>query len=200
MKARILKSPYGGVTAGTVGDIITITDGGALIEVDGTFTMAGANPSEEPGKRQLHFDRGEFERLAETVGSMLAWQGMFLQGWNLMATAAHSNAVTKGFWLNSDKLQSLASAHELGDFCRKVIASNKRDLMHAELGEACEADRTDAPSTKIPGFTEQEEELADVVIRLGDFSAKYGLRVGEAVLAKMGMNAGRPQMHGGKAY
>ena len=41
-------------------------------------------------------------------------------------------------------------------------------------------------------------ELADVVIRIFDYSGKHGLDLGSAILQKMAFNAGRAAMHGGK--
>ena len=74
-------------------------------------------------------------------------------------------------------------------------------LMHSELSEALEADRHgNPPDDKIPNYTGLEAELADVMIRILDFAEGEGLDVIGAMLAKAEMNAGRPFMHGGKAY
>jgi hypothetical protein len=73
-------------------------------------------------------------------------------------------------------------------------------LCHSELSEALEADRNDAQSTKLPGFTGVEEELADVLYRVLHIAAKYQLRLPEAFVAKGLFNLARPAMHGGKKY
>jgi NTP pyrophosphatase (non-canonical NTP hydrolase) len=74
-------------------------------------------------------------------------------------------------------------------------------LMHSELSEALEAMRHgNPPSEKIPEFTGVEEELADVIIRIMDYSYSRGLRVSQAVVAKIAFNATRPIRHGGKAF
>ena len=73
-------------------------------------------------------------------------------------------------------------------------------LMHSELSEALEADRKDLVSEHIPEFSGLEEELADVIIRIGDFSTLMGLRVVEAMIAKAEFNKGREHKHGGKKY
>jgi len=54
------------------------------------------------------------------------------------------------------------------------------------------------PSEKIPGFTPVEEEMADVVIRIRDLAGRHGWRIGDAILAKIKYNTGRPYLHGKK--
>lgn len=74
-------------------------------------------------------------------------------------------------------------------------------LMHSELSEALDALRHDnPPSGHIPEFSGLEEELADTIIRIMDYSAGNNLRLGEAVVAKMRYNEGRPYKHGGKKF
>lgn len=73
-------------------------------------------------------------------------------------------------------------------------------LMHSELSEALEGFRHGNPeSDKIPGFNSAEEEYADAIIRIMDHAVQRKLRVGQALVAKMQMNAGRERMHG-KAF
>ncbi|HHR85176.1 hypothetical protein J7K60_06200 [Candidatus Bipolaricaulota bacterium] len=72
-------------------------------------------------------------------------------------------------------------------------------LMVTELAEAMEAYRSGNPeSKKIPGFSQMEEELADVVIRLLDYAGGKNLNIEGALLAKMAYNEKRPYRHGGK--
>lgn len=74
-------------------------------------------------------------------------------------------------------------------------------LMHSELSEALDAMRHgDPPDSHIPQFSGTEAELADVVLRIMDFSQHRGLRVAEAIIAKLAYNATRPRMHGGKKF
>lgn len=54
-------------------------------------------------------------------------------------------------------------------------------------------------SEKIPKFTAQEEEAADIIIRVLESSAYRGWRIGEAVKAKHEYNLTRPHKHG-KAF
>lgn len=72
-------------------------------------------------------------------------------------------------------------------------------LIHSELSEALEANRKDMQAEHIPGFSGEEEELADVIIRILDLANYRGLRLGEAIQAKMLYNLTRPFKHG-KAY
>ena len=107
---------------------------------------------------------------------------LFVSVWNALSIAVLDNAKSKGF----DSLQ-----HEGIDIA----------LMHSELSEALEAYRHGNPhSDHIPPFSGAEEELADVVIRIMDFGAARGLKIAEAIVAKIAFNARRPMKHGGKVY
>lgn len=74
-------------------------------------------------------------------------------------------------------------------------------LIHAEVSEALEAYRDlglhawKRDDGKPEGVA---SELADVVIRIGDFCGKYGLDLEAAIASKMAYNATRPHRHGGK--
>lgn len=136
----------------------------------------------------------------EATDSEKYFNNLFLEGFNALATAAHYNARSKGFWDKSDALQSLADAHGLGRELRKMRDAQLNALISSEIGEALEGSRKDLASEKIPGFTNEEEEYADAIIRILDLTCGRKLRIGEAVIAKMEHNAGREAMHGGKHF
>ncbi len=106
-----------------------------------------------------------------------------IEGWYTLAQLVHYNALEKGFWSEANE---------------KSNAGQKIALMHEELSELLGAFRKVKPeqSEKIPAFSEQEEELADLVIRAMDFATHYGIRLPEAMLAKHTYNLSRPVKHG----
>jgi NTP pyrophosphatase (non-canonical NTP hydrolase) len=106
----------------------------------------------------------------------------FAKTFNDMQTAVHNTALEKGWW-EKDR-----SGGEL-------IA-----LIHLEVSEALEAIRVgNPPSQKLDGkFTQAEEELADVIVRIMDMAEYHGWNIAGAVLAKAEYNKTRPHRHGGK--
>lgn len=70
-------------------------------------------------------------------------------------------------------------------------------LIHSELSECLEALRDGNPiNEKIPEITRAEGELADVILRIMDFSTFKDWNVGLAIVRKMHYNASRPYKHG----
>lgn len=111
------------------------------------------------------------------------FENIFLFTFQNIAKDVHQNAINKKWW-----------EEERND--GELIA-----LMHSELSEALEGLRHgDPPSDKIPEFKSSEEELADVIIRIMDYSQARNLRVAEAILAKIEYNEGRSEKHGGKLF
>lgn len=111
------------------------------------------------------------------------YEKSFVDSFDALQADVHANNKEKGFY---DKPH---------DDCRTLL------LMHSELSEAVEALREGNPlSKKIPPFSQLQEELADVIIRIMDFSAKQNLNLADAVIHKIHYNKGRPHMHGGKKF
>jgi len=93
----------------------------------------------------------------------------------------HQTAVEKGWWETSRQAP-------------ECIA-----LMHSELSEALEAYRDGNPiSEKIAPFSQIEEELADVIIRILDYAEHNSFEIEKALNAKMAYNETREYRHGGK--
>jgi len=62
----------------------------------------------------------------------------------------------------------------------------------SELGETLEAVRKNlGPDDHIPGFTAEEAEAADAIIRLMNYAQNRRLRLAEAVVAKNEFNRNR---------
>ena len=112
----------------------------------------------------------------------------FVTAWENIDIEVHKTAVDKGFYDQADGEVHRPSGTAIA-------------LIHSELSEVLEALRKPVQenSAKIHEFSEVEEELADVVIRVMDFQEANGYRVQEAIIAKMAYNKTRPYKHG-KAF
>lgn len=109
----------------------------------------------------------------------------FKQSWNIISEYVHNNAVNKGWWENKDY-----------DYRPEFIA-----LLHSEVSEALEGIRKgNPPDEHIPEFSTLEAELADVIIRIMDFSYHEKLNIVDALDAKIQYNKNRPYKHGGKEF
>ena len=141
-----------------------------------------------------------------------------IEGFNLLAQEIHNTAHEKGWYDKGEKEMDAirdvvmrvtnehpGSAELIMDSIVKNLKPYDRSdlemmcLEHAEISEAVEARRKGNPvSEKIPPFTQDEEETADVVIRILDRMHKNNFNLGGAILAKMAYNKTRPYRHGGK--
>jgi len=99
---------------------------------------------------------------------------------------SHGLSAAPGWWSDLDHFKATGEIVPSNRNCGELIA-----LIHSEISEALEGNRTEAPSTKIPGFTNEEEELADALHRIFDYAGAKGLRLGEAYEAKARYNMTR---------
>lgn len=114
-------------------------------------------------------------------------EASFKIAFNELANLIHQNAVSKGFWDYNES--------EYVSFYKNI------SLIHAELSEAVEAMRHgNKPSEHIPEFSGLEEEFADTIIRILDYSVAHKLRLFDAIQAKIKYNSGREHMYGGKLF
>lgn len=87
-------------------------------------------------------------------------------------------------------------AHKNGFYDAETNPAEKLMLVVTEIAEVVEALRHGNPaSEKIPGFSAEEEEIADTIIRLLDYGAERKLHMGQAIIAKHKYNLGRPYKH-----
>ncbi len=112
---------------------------------------------------------------------------------NELSKAAYDNAKAKGFHdkdgdLVADYARWTTNLHgevsELWEAARKghlLELCDKALFMEDQIGDS---------------LTCEEEELADIIIRVLDTAGARGINIGRAVLLKMAYNATRPHMHG----
>ena len=104
-----------------------------------------------------------------------------IHGVNELAELIFHDNARKGFW---DEERNIG----------ELIA-----LIHSEVSELLEAYRDDNPkSKKIHGYSQAEEEIADIIIRCLDLCGKERFNIEEAIFAKLAYNRGRPMKHGRK--
>jgi NTP pyrophosphatase (non-canonical NTP hydrolase) len=124
----------------------------------------------------------------------------FVESWNYLAAYHHQLMVGKGFWKGETDVLATLTAAGREDLVAVALAAfdgQKIALQTSEASEALEGLRVgNGPDDKVPEFLSSEAEFADVLLRLMDHAHKRGWKVGEALIAKMHMNATRAAMHG----
>ena len=101
-------------------------------------------------------------------------------GVQTFADHAHLQAVQNGWW------HDLETDEKLDKDPLMLLM-----LIVSEAAEAADGIRKGQMSGKLPGFTAEEEEMADLFIRAGDYCTARGLCLGEAIAAKMAYNRTR---------
>ena len=77
------------------------------------------------------------------------------------------------------------------EYIKASLIPQKLLLIHSEISEACEADRTNAMDKHLPHRSGIEVELADAAIRIFDLAGALGFDLGAAIAEKMAYNAER---------
>lgn len=99
---------------------------------------------------------------------------------------SHATALEKGWWDDGDR--------NIGELLC---------LMHSEVSEAFEEYRNGRDPQEVY-FREDGKpegipiELADILIRIGDFCGRHEIDLSAAVESKLAFNRKRPYRHGGK--
>lgn len=127
----------------------------------------------------------------------------------VLSRAIHENAVAKGFWPNESDSCAVCGAdlkndgfHTAGCVATDIQKQCNRNagemiaLIHSECSELLEAVRKPGPSDHIEAYSGEEEECADIIIRVLDYAYGRGLRLAPALVAKHYFNTGREFKHG----
>lgn len=94
---------------------------------------------------------------------------------------SHGISCARGWWWDKDKSEP-----------KFLNIGERYALMHSELSEGLEGVRTGALSEKLNNhFTNEEEELADLLHRIFDYACAKSLRLGDAFVAKAAYNLHR---------
>lgn len=113
---------------------------------------------------------------------------------NTLIKDAHENVVNKGFYdlvnsINRKMLTSDLFTSEEKQAITNAFISQKLMLIVGEASEAMEALRKNDRENF-------EEEIADIAIRVADFSGNYGIDLDTEIRKKMDKNKDRPYKHG----
>lgn len=103
-----------------------------------------------------------------------------IEGINLLSEVAYDNSFKAG-WHTNIETGELKERNKAEMIC----------LMHSELSEAMEGERKDLMDTHLPHRKMVGVELADLLIRVGDYAGRWGYNLGEAVVEKMYYNKTR---------
>lgn len=113
---------------------------------------------------------------------------------NELLKGTYLRSKSKGFWEQEEIIVKLYN-HEMltKDEIMQVINAFKCQriaLIHSEVSELLEGIRN--------GVENEDEELADIVIRCNDYAGGYGINLEKAIIEKIEFNNQRPYKHGKK--
>jgi NTP pyrophosphatase (non-canonical NTP hydrolase) len=110
-----------------------------------------------------------------------------------LASSIFEDNKRKGFWETPEGIRLYEEGYKAYQLLKKA---EKIALIHSEVSECLEGVRKPQDSDHIPGFTLEEEEMADALIRIFDYCGGFGLRLAKATEAKLEFNRTRPHKHG----
>lgn len=133
----------------------------------------------------------------------------------MLMDSAHINSKSKGFWEEKPSLaEKIALIHSevselleayrkdpLADCGKKFPIENpERSNLVFRGGKFYDSDLRGMPEVEGEsiGLCLEEEEMADIIIRVLDLAGHRGIDLGRAVLVKMQYNSTRPHKHGKK--
>ena len=124
----------------------------------------------------------EEKNIPDTAGNLI------LVGVEALVEIAHNNSAKAGWWNCPETGEDLLSNSSYAPY----VLATKMMLMVSETAEAMEGIRQDQMDDKLPQYTMEGCELADIMIRVADYAGKRGIPLGEIIVEKMKFNAVRP--------
>ena len=113
-----------------------------------------------------------------------------------LAEKIHYNISENGFW-ELRHLIGRSLRNEDKAIVEDALKSQKLALIHSEVSEVLEALRIgNPPDEKLPQYSAEAVELADVLIRLLDYAGAYNIPIGDILIEKTKFNTQRERKHG----
>lgn len=101
---------------------------------------------------------------------------------NELANLCHSRSYNAGWWNDHDRMPR--------EF-RKYFLASRYALIQSEASEAFEGLRKGKRDDHLPERSNEEVELADLLIRVLDYAGQRGFDLGGAIAEKLAYNAQR---------
>lgn len=162
-------------------------------------------PREKPERDEMEAGKDLIiEKIEEASDDLDDQEQMFIDMFEVIQARVHQQAIDNGWWEDYHDIRAAINnwgvevcAHNDQVF-QKAWQLSKIALMHSELSECVEGirEKIPTPDQHCSEFTQQEIEIADVIIRAMDLAQGFDWHIAEAIIAKMRYNATRPYKHG----